>query len=96
MKKMLFGLLTTVILSSSCFANTPTAENDIEFKKELQSKNNDSLKEEETKNEDVKVCTVSCSHTINGITYTAEAGNWFTSCRQASSRCLDKLAYMHL
>ena len=40
------------------------------------------------------VCTVTCSRVIGGVTYTAEAGNFLSTCEGASRRCeakLDKL-----
>ncbi|MFY0632059.1 MAG: hypothetical protein JXR05_16995 [Flavobacteriaceae bacterium] len=42
-------------------------------------------------NEDKVFCTISCSTVIDGITYSATAGNWFTSCKRAAMRCNDKL-----
>ncbi len=41
--------------------------------------------------EEEVVCTISCSMVIEGVTYTATAGNWFTSCKRAAMRCNDKL-----
>jgi hypothetical protein len=40
------------------------------------------------------VCVATCSRVIGGVTYTAEAGNWFSTCEGAARRCerkLDKL-----
>ena len=93
MKKVIFSFFTTVIISFASFANTPTLENDIEIKNENQIEVN-TLKVNEVVKNDETVCTITCSDTYNGITYTATAGNWFTSCRQAASRCLEKLAFM--
>lgn len=36
-------------------------------------------------------CTVTCSMTYHGVTYTTSGGNWFSSCRRAISRCDTKL-----
>lgn len=46
---------------------------------------------EEVQTEDDVVCTVTCSFTYNGITYTTSAGNWFSTCQGATRRCLGKL-----
>lgn len=86
MKKVIFSFIATAMFSAVSFANTPTLENEIEIKKENQvvSDKTDN-KEKET------VCTRSCSRVIAGVTYTTEAGNWFTSCETASERCEKKL-----
>jgi len=39
-------------------------------------------------------CTVSCSVTVMGVTFTATAGNWFSSCERAGIRCYEKLQSM--
>ena len=40
-------------------------------------------------------CTATCTvHLSNGATYTASAGNWFTSCKKASTKCKAKLSDM--
>lgn len=87
MKKVIFGFIATAMFSTASFANTPTLENEIDLKKESQvvSVTNEN---KET------VCTVTCSRVIGGVTYTAEAGNFLSTCEGASRRCeakLDKL-----
>ncbi len=39
-------------------------------------------------------CTVSCSVTVMGVTFTTTAGNWFSSCERAGMRCYAKLQRM--
>lgn len=46
-------------------------------------------KEKSTK--DKVFCTILCKVTVDGVTYTASAGNWFSSCSRAASRCNRKL-----
>ncbi|MFY0632060.1 MAG: hypothetical protein JXR05_17000 [Flavobacteriaceae bacterium] len=36
-------------------------------------------------------CSVSCTMTHNGITYSTTAGNWFSTCEGAARRCEKKL-----
>jgi hypothetical protein len=86
MKKVIFGFIATAMFSTVSFANTPTLENEIDLKKEnkMVSKSSDEKKDE-------TVCTVTCSRVIGGVTYTAEAGNWFSTCSGAASRCEKKL-----
>ena len=86
MKKVIFGFLATAMFSTLSFANTPTLENEIDVKNENQIEAN---KKETKKNE--TVCSVTCSRTIHGVTYTTEAGNWFSSCEGAAGRCEKKL-----
>lgn len=46
----------------------------------------------EKKSKDESVCRVTCSVTLDGITYTTSAGSIFRSCEGAADRCLWKLA----
>ena len=92
MKKLLFSLL--LIASSFSFANTPIVENEIKLEGERQLFN---LECERDKNEEI-ICSTTCSRVIGGVTYTAEAGNWFSSCEGAAARCekkLDKLSTLN-
>lgn len=77
MKKMIYGIIATVVFSFSSFAINPA------FKRVNETKNTNQKK--------VKICTVTCSKTIHGVTYTTTAGNWFSSCDGASERCKKKL-----
>ena len=86
MKKVIFSFLATAMFSSFSFANTPTLENEIDVKNENQIEAN----KKETK-EDEAVCSVSCSITVNGVSFMAEAGNWFSSCERAGRVCVEKL-----
>lgn len=89
MKKVLFGLF--VLASSVSLANTPLAENELEI--DILTYNLES----EIADEDI-ICSTTCSRVIGGVTYTAEAGNWFSSCEGASDRCekkLDKLSTLN-
>jgi hypothetical protein len=86
MKKVIFSVIATGMFSTISFANTPTLENEIDLKKENQATTitNDEKKEN-------TVCVITCSTTVNGVTYTTSAGNWFTSCNSAGNQCLRKL-----
>lgn len=90
MKKLLFGLIM-LMFTGFCFANTPVLENEIKFENEIQNF-------ETKKVEDNILCTRQCSRVIGGVTYTAEAGNWFSTCEGADERCekkLDKLSVLN-
>lgn len=90
MKKVIFGFIATAMFSTVSFANTPTLENEIDLKKENQTISVTNENKE-------TVCSVTCSRVIGGVTYTAEAGNWFSTCEGASNRCeakLDKLSVL--
>lgn len=92
MKKLLFGLIV-LMFTGFCFANTPVLENEIKFENEIQNFNFEIKKVEEN-----ILCTWQCSRVIGGVTYTAEAGNWFSTCEGAAERCekkLDKLSVLN-
>lgn len=77
------------MFSTVSFANTPTLENGIDLKNDNQA----TTIANENKKDDT-VCTETCSRVIGGVTYTTSAGNWFSTCEGALSRCeakLDKL-----
>lgn len=87
MKKVIFGFIATAMFSAVSLANTPTLENEIDLKKENQA----TTVVNENK-EDETVCTVTCTAVMaDGTVYTATAGNWFTSCSSAETKCKAKL-----
>lgn len=90
MKKSIYSIITTALITMNCFSNTPTLENEINVKKKKQVENSTLSKKEESKKNE-SICTITCSDTYNGVTYTATAGNWFSSCRTAASNCRQKL-----
>ncbi|MCF6169278.1 hypothetical protein [Lutibacter sp.] len=47
-----------------------------------------------TEKREKPLCSISCTTTVAGVTYTASAGNFLSSCRGAASRCLRKLSRM--
>jgi hypothetical protein len=95
MKKSIYSFIATILITLNCFSNTPTLENDIDVKEKNQVENLSLLKKVESKKNE-SICTITCSDTYNGVTYTATAGNWFTSCRTAAINCRSKLMYMGL
>lgn len=89
MKKVIFAFVATLLVSSASFANTELTKKDENEKK---AKSTQKEVVDYTKNaEKDAVCTISCSTTVNGVTYTTSAGGWFTSCREAGNQCLRKL-----
>jgi hypothetical protein len=90
MKKTFFALMATLFISSLSYANNELAKKNSEEKKNstiektIENRTKDSEKE--------AVCTISCSVTVNGVTYTTSAGGWLTSCKEAGNQCLRKLA----
>lgn len=70
MKKVIFSLIATAMISSVSFANT---NEPVKEKKEVETSQNVSLNKQNT--EEVK--TVTCSATINGSTYTMEYSCFF-------------------
>lgn len=80
-----------MLIGSFAFANNNENGNDNlkEEKKKIEIVSSEAKESSSTLVEDV--CTVSCSITYNGITVSATAGNWFSSCSGAYDRCLDKL-----
>ncbi len=93
MKKPIYSLIATFLISVNCFSIAPTLENEIDVKEDSKVANL-TLSKNEVRNEDESACTITCSDTYNGVTYTATAGNWFTSCRTAAINCRSKLMYM--
>ena len=56
MKKPIYSLIATILISLNCFSNTPTLENDIDVKEENKVENSTLSKKEESKeNESTKV-----------------------------------------
>ena len=94
MRKPIYSLIATILISLNCFSNTPTLENEIDVKEENKVENSTLSKKEESK-ENESTCTITCSDTYNGVTYTATAGNWFSSCRTAASNCRQKLIALY-
>jgi hypothetical protein len=88
MKKVIFGFVATAMFSTFSFANTPTLENEVVIKNENKV---EAILVETDLEEDEIICTVTCSVTIDGITHTVSAGNWFSSCERAARRCNEKL-----
>ena len=86
MKKVFFGIIVTAMFSTLSFANTPALENEIILKKENQT----IIEKSKNKNEET-LCTVPCSQTVGGVTYTTTAGNWFSSCERAARKKKKKL-----
>ncbi|WP_445452273.1 hypothetical protein [Flavobacterium sp. 25HG05S-40] len=86
MKKLIFGFIATTMFSLSSFANTPTTENKTDLQKE-----NQTITIKNENNEDRDICTITCSKTVGGVTYTTSAGGWLTSCNTAGNQCLRKL-----
>lgn len=90
MKKLLLILGSVLLINSAVFAsNQPVNKKPSEKKEKIAENQNLIQKESEQKH---TVCTISCSVVANGVTYTATAGNWFTSCNSAGNQCLRKLA----
>lgn len=90
MKKIIFALMTSLFISSVSFAN-----NELTNKNSVEKKNSTVEKTTENSKKDIEkeaVCTISCSVTVNGVTYTTSAGGWLTSCKEAGNQCLRKLA----
>lgn len=87
MKKPIFALIATLLISTVSIANTEPTIN-----KELVKKEDTTSKKPTANNEKQDVCTITCSTTVNGVTYTATSGNWYTSCNTAGNDCLVKLA----
>jgi len=86
MKKLIFGFIAMASFTTASFANTSTLKNEIVLNKEIQK-----VTVTKESKEDEKVCTVSCSRVIGGVTYTATAGNFLSTCEGASARCEKKL-----
>lgn len=91
MKKTIFAFIATLLISFVSFANTePTINKELVKKEDVTTKK--SIVNSETSIDNEDVCTITCSTTENGVTYTATSGNWFTSCNTAGNDCLVKLA----
>lgn len=93
MKKIILGLLLTVGISGVSFANDPVEKKTIRNYNKIENNKNKLKNQSES-----PLTTVSCSITIDGpsgsITYTATAGNWFSSLAGATERCKNKLAHL--
>lgn len=89
MKKIFFAFVATLLVSTLSFANSePTKKETVEKKNQTTEKvtvNNAVSIEKDA------VCTITCSTTVNGVTYTTSAGGWLTSCNSAGNQCLRKL-----
>lgn len=85
MKKYFMSYLGCLLVTSVGFSNNNPIKNKNvkETKKEIVQPTQKNKKED--------VCTITCSVTENGVTYTASAGNWFTSCNTAGNQCIIKL-----
>lgn len=84
MRKAIFGFLAVTMFSTVSLANQPTCENEITIEKSVINTAED-LKED-------TVCTAECSVTFaDGTTVSASAGNIFSSCERAMSRCFEKM-----
>jgi hypothetical protein len=86
MKKIIFNFIVTALFSAVSYANTPTLENEIDIKSE-----NQTLTIVNNQKEESTVCTITCSKTIDGVTYTTSSVGWLTSCNKAGNDCLIKL-----
>lgn len=85
MKKLLFSLIV-LVFTGLCFANTPILEYETKFENEVQNFNFEIKKGEAN-----IFCVWQCSRVIGGVTYTAEAGNFLSTCAGAAERCEKKL-----
>jgi hypothetical protein len=94
MKKLIYLFIATIFITTNSFSNTPTLENEIDVKGKNKVENATLSKEVESKKNE-SICTITCSDTYNGVTYTATAGNWFSSCRTAASNCRQKLIALY-
>lgn len=89
MKKMFFASVATLLVGSLSFANSePTKKEVVENKNQTTEKKGVVAKNDTEKE---TVCVITCSTTVNGVTYETSAGNWFTSCNSAGNQCLRKL-----
>jgi hypothetical protein len=78
MKKMKKLFFTLTILMSFAFTNVSNDRSKVVLSEtDINNKN---------------FCTISCSRTVDGVTYTSSAGNWFSTCRGAWVRCREKLS----
>ncbi len=91
MKKVILSFIATTMFSVVSVANTTTLENKTENKTENKVENSEKSTNSEVEND---VCTISCQMVVGDVIYTATAGNWFSSCSGAASRCEDKLQAM--
>lgn len=91
MKNLFIGLL--MLAGSASFANTPIIDNDIaESKSEIiVDKQIVSDNKKSVENTEETICTISCQMVVGDVIYNASAGNWFSTCSGAASRCEAKL-----
>ena len=77
MKKRVYSIGLFLLIASNSFAINPVKVNE--------------KKASQTKSKKEIVVTVTCSRTVNGVTWTTTAGNWFSTTEGANRRCESKL-----
>ncbi len=88
--KKLFIALFAMFFAVSVVSATDSTEKTLPVKGKSIVKNEKEKSVKKGESEKT-LCTVSCSMTHNGITYTTTGGNWLSSCERASRRCAEKL-----
>lgn len=89
--KKLFCLVAFALTAAFCFATTPVEKEKTSTEKvsKVESSKSHSNQTKDSTNEEF--CSVTCSTTINGVTFTASAGNFLSGCQRASRVCHQRL-----